>query len=137
MSAADDAVLTILRANLARVHDGHVTDSDDDEKTISAPLPYVVYFTTPGYPIGGRLGTVPRGRVQEFQVTGVGSTREQAMWAGDRAEAALDGTLVTVDGRNRRVRRDTDNPIVWRDPTWTRPDGGPLFNDVRRYTIHR
>ena len=41
-----DIILDVLRdVPHLDVYDGHVTDSDDDEKTISAPLPYAVYYS--------------------------------------------------------------------------------------------
>lgn len=132
MSAAD-AVLALLRAvpNL-NVHDGYVADSDESSKTISAPLPYVIVFFRAPSPINPRLGSNGR-RSIGFQVTGVGSTREQASWAAQKAEDALDWTLIDIDGRPRRIRRDNDEAWMTRDDVWTRPDGGPLFNDARRY----
>lgn len=137
-TAAHETVLAAIEAaaaGLFDVFDGYVKDSDENRHTISAPLPYVVYFGTPGYPINRRLGG-RSGRAVEFQVTAVGRTAEQARWAGQKVEDHLDGLAVTVDGRRCRIRRDElDNAFTSRDDTWTRPDGGPLFNDFRRYVI--
>lgn len=133
---ADDAAIALLKTTGIPVHDGHVKDSDESKKTISAPLPYHVYFAAPGYPINRRAGGTA-GRAQEFQVTSVGKTREQATWAGDLAEGVLDQALVSVDGRDLRITRMDDNSFTRRDDTWTRPDGGPLFTDVRRYVLAR
>lgn len=135
-SQVDAAVLALLRATILNVHDGHVTDSDESTKTISALLPYVVYYSTPGFPINARLGGT-RGRAQEFQVSYVGKTREQAVWAGEKAEAALDRKRVTVGGLSRIVRRTDDNLYVRRDDTWTRTDGGPLFFGALRFVVAR
>lgn len=135
-SAVDTAVLALLRAvpNL-NVWDGDVGDADEQEKTISAPLPYVVLYSTPGRPTNGRLGA-RRGRAAEFQVTFVGKTREQAKWAAEKVDAALDNAHITIAGRGRQIRRSDDISYVRRDDVWTRPDGGPLFTGPLRYVVH-
>ncbi|WP_426243689.1 hypothetical protein [Nocardioides sp. LHG3406-4] len=133
MSAADK-VLDLLRGTPIRVHDGHVMDSDNVAKTISAPLPYVVFFSTPGAPTGRRRMSGSAGRGQEFMVNAVGETREQASLTGDIAEAALDGKRIPL-GQRQYLHRADEDAFVRRDDTWTRPDGGPLFTDSRRYAI--
>lgn len=133
---ADAAIVALIEATGVNTHVGYVTDSDASTKTVSAPLPYAVYFGSPGSPINPRLGGT-RGRAQAMQVTCVGMTHEQAKWAGDKVEAALDGARVILDGRSRRISRSDESPFVRRDDDWTRPDGGPLFMDVRRYVVAR
>ena len=134
-SDVTDAVLAQLgTVQGVKVYDAHVTDSDNNAKTISAPLPYSVLWPTPGYPTNGRMGGSPL-RAQEVMVNSVGETREQAEWAGDASEAVLDGVWITVNGRLRRIARTDDDTFLRRDDTWTRPDGGPLFTDSRRYKI--
>lgn len=123
MSAVDDEVLTLLRAALTNVHDGHVKDSDGDAKTISAPLPYAIYYGKTATPIHPRVGGSGANRGNDVRVTCVGSTREQADWAADKVEAALHEAVVT--GRQMRLDERV-RPV--RDDTWTRPDGGPLFS---------
>lgn len=138
----DEAVLELLRAIATdaaplAVYDGDVTDADQDAKTISAPLPYVVFYTTPGYPITPRMSG-RRGRAVVFTVNSVGLSRSQAKWAGDQAEAALDGKRIVLDHRGalpRLIRRTDDNAFLRRDDTWTRPGGKPLFTDSRRFHI--
>lgn len=134
-SDTDALALALLRDAGLNVHDGYVRDSDENTKTISAPLPYVVYYTTPGRPIVPRTGGVARSRAVEFQVTAVGSTREQAQWARQKAEAALHGVSVEVNGRLRRISRTEDNVFIGRDDTWNRPDGGPLFMAPIRFVV--
>lgn len=128
----DNAVLALLRAvpNL-RVHDGDVTGADWDEKVIAAPLPYAIFFTTPGAPVTPRLSG-RNARTQTFTINSVGSTREQAVFIGDRTEAALQGVRIL---NGRRIGRTDDQPFVRRDDEWTRPGGAPLFTDSRRYSI--
>lgn len=138
MSAAEVSteVLTLLDAvpNL-NVWDGDVGDSDPTDMVITAELPYVVFYSTPGYPAeaGRRVGAVQRRRVVEFQVNGAGETREQAQWALSEAETALDGKVLDIAGARRRIRRTDDNLFVRKDPTWTRPGGAPLFFGVLRF----
>lgn len=139
MSAADDAaILDALAAvpNL-RVFDGYVTDSDEAEKTISAPLPYVVYYTLTDENVGDTLGAVTVGaRLHGFQINYVGATAEQARAVRDRVRGALDRAWVTMPAGDRLVRRDDDDSqAIRRDDAWTRPDGGPLFYGVDRYRV--
>lgn len=137
-NADDNVVLTLLRALSPglNVHDGHVTDSDGVAKTISAPLPYVVFYgasddDSPGDSLAGTSGA----RLTGFQLTFVGETREQAMLAGERALAALNRKMVTFAAGARFVRRTDDSLAVRRDDTWTRPGGQPLFFGADRYTV--
>lgn len=149
-SDVDDAVLELLAADarivlwegpatvvgdLVPLFDGHVEDSDEAEKTIGAPLPYLIFYSTPGRPTRPRVGRSSTMREVEFQVTGVGMDRWQAKWAADVAEGILDEATITPAGdRTRRIRRTDDSLYVARDDTWTRPDGGPLFMCPARYT---
>lgn len=121
--SVDSEVLALLRAALTNVHDGHVKDSDGVEKTISAPLPYAIYYGKSTNPINPRVGGSGSNRSNDVRVTCVGSTREQADWAADIAEGALHEARVI--GRQMRLDERT-RPV--RDDTWTRPDGGPLFS---------
>lgn len=139
LDASDKIVLVRDRStavgDLVPLYDGHVVDSDDVEKTISAPLPYLVLFTTPGAPTRARAGRTSTLRTVEFQITAVGEDRWQCLWAAELAESILDAKTVTPAGdRPRRVQRTPDNLFVARDDTWTRPDGGPLFMCPTRYT---
>lgn len=138
MSAADDAaILTVLRAvpNL-RVFDGYVTDSDESAKTISAPLPYVVYYTLDDdESVGDSLNATLGARLHRFQVTYVGETAEQARMVRDRQRTALNRVRVTMPAGDRLVRRDEDSLSIQRDDVWSRPDGGPLFYGADRYVV--
>ena len=137
MSAdVDTAVLALLRAALTgydtdRVHDGEVRGADWPERVISAPLPYVIFFTTPGYPTNPRM-CGRRGLAVEFTINSVGSTRAQAKFMGQRSQDAIDGKRIL---NARRIARTETNVPVRRDDEWTRPDGGPLFIDTRTYSI--
>ncbi|GAA1138364.1 hypothetical protein [Nocardioides aquiterrae] len=148
-NALADAVLDLLGADerivlvegpgtaigeLVPLYDGHVVDSDGVEKTISAPLPYLVLFTTPGAPVRARVGRTSTLRAVEFQITAVGGDRWQSLWAAELAESLLDAKTVTpADDRPRRIQRTPDNLFVARDDTWTRPGGKPLFMCPARY----
>lgn len=133
-SEVDAGVLALLKGSGMNYYDGWVTDSDESAKTISAPLPYAVYYSTPGRPVNGRPGG-RSGREYEFQVSYVGMTREQAVWAQEKIEATLDGVSITVAGRSRTIARTPDNQFIGRDDTWTRPDGRPLFYGALRFTV--
>lgn len=138
MTAADDAaILSALQAvpNL-RVFDGYVTDSDESAKTISAPLPYVVFYgfaddDAPGDTLARSLGA----HLVEFQITYVGATREQARLVGERALGALNRKWLTLPAGLRLVCRTDSGLGVRRDDVWTRPGGGPLFVGEDRYRV--
>lgn len=127
----DDALLALLRAvaNL-NVHDGYV-DVDETQKVISVPLPYVVFWSTPGYDNDARQDGRVAGRVVDFQITGVGGTREQAKWVLDQARGALSRKRLN----GSLIIRDDDNQFVRRDDDYTRPGGGPLFYGVDKYAV--
>lgn len=137
-NTVDSAVLTLLRAvpNL-NVYDGYVTDSDENEKTVSAPLPYVVFYATSAAPetesrsMAGAAGA----QTEEFQLSGVGSDRNQAKWALEKARQAVENVRLASVARTPVVRRSDDQFMVRRDDTWTRPDGKPLFFGADRYLL--
>lgn len=131
-----DVILTVLRsvANLD-VYDGHVTDSDGNAKTISAPLPYAVFYSLTRVPTGDSLAGSASARLQTFQVSFVGETRAQAELVSIDTRAALDRRFVQFVDREAFVRLNDDSLDATRDDTWTRPDGGPLFYGADRYDV--
>lgn len=145
MSAVSASVLALLDALSASieltpdswldVHDGRVTDSDQNTKTISARLPYVVYLDASAEPVNQRMGGLSD-RAYDVKVTCVGSTQQQADWAASRVEAALDGArvLTRAGGRPRQMLLDERRGAV-QDADWNRPDGGPLFSVALRFAV--
>lgn len=127
----DDSLLALLNAvpNL-NVYDGYV-DVDPTSKVIDVPLPYVVFYSTPGYDNDERLCGGVAGRVVEFQITGIGGTREQAKWALDQARAALSRQRLATS----LIQRLDDNAPVRREDAFTRPGGLPLFYGVDKYAV--
>lgn len=149
-SALDTAVLALLDASpkillwksksthigdLTALYDGRVEDADEKAMTIGAPLPYLVFHTTPGRPVRPRVGRASTMRTVEFQISAVGEDRQQAKWAAELAETVLDGQTVleAVGARPRRISRTADSPYVTKDETWTRPGGRPLYLVATRY----
>lgn len=129
--STDSDLLGLLEAvDSLNVYDGFV-NTDASVKVISVPLPYVVFYSSPGFDINERQNGGVGGRAVEFQITGVGGTREQAKWALDKARTAL--SRVRLDGA--LIRRSDDNQPVRRDDEFTRTGGGPLFYGVDRYTV--
>lgn len=110
------------------VYDGYV-DADETAKVIAMPLPYVVFYSTPGYDNDARQSGHVAGRVVEFSITAVGGTREQAKWMLDKARAVLSRKRLN----GNLIIRDDDNQYVRRDDDYTRPGGEPLFYGVDRY----
>ena len=137
MTRLDDATVLAVLAALTpamRVYDGDVPDSNADTKVISATLPYLVFYAMTDAPAtGDSLAGTSGAYLTEFQLTGVGDSREQAKFILERAKAALDRTRVVFPSGSRFVRRTDDNQWVRRDDTWTRPGGKPLFFGVDRY----
>lgn len=129
--SVDDDLLAMLRAvpNL-NVHDGFV-ETDEDEKVIAVPLPYVVFYSSPGYDNDERQSGAVGGRVLEFQLTGVGGTREQAKWALDRARLSLSRKRLN----GNLIRRDDSNDPIRRHDDYTRPGGAPIFYGIERYAV--
>jgi hypothetical protein len=126
---ADSDILALLKGAGLNVHDGYVK-ADETAKVISVALPYVVFYSSPGYDNDLRFFGAG-GRVLEFQVTAVGATREQAKWALDKARVALSRQRLG----DAVIRRSDDNAYVRRDDDYTRPGGGPLFYGVDRYGV--
>jgi len=132
----DDALLALLRGALPAtdVHDGYV-DADEAAKVIAVHLPYVVFYAGLGDDIDERLGGRNGGTVTDFQTTYVGSTREQARWAREKARTALSRKRVTVDGRESGLIKRVASSVIRRDDDFTRPGGGPLFYGVDQYEV--
>lgn len=112
------------------VYDGQV-EVDETAKVIAAPLPYVVFWGSPGYDRNERLSGQVGGRVKECRLTGVGETREQAQWILDRARDALSrkrlgGSLIRRTDSNGEIRRADD---------YTRPGGEPLYYGSDEYAV--
>lgn len=141
MSADDDllAMLAVAPLHLFvkgespspnTVFDGYV-DADETAKVISVPLPYVVFYSTPGYDNDERQSGEVAGRVVQFQITGVGMDRNQAKWVLEKARDALSRKRLN----DNLIIRDPENLHVRRDDTYTRPGGEPLFYGVDRYAV--
>ena len=136
MTAADSAVIlvTLNGVTSLRVHDGYVVGSNEDLNTISAPLPYVVFYPRSDEDEGETLAGSVTSSLNGFQITGVGSTREQAERVLERARGVLNRRRLQFPPGKRLVRR-VDGMGVRRDDVWTRPDGGPLFYAADQYTV--
>lgn len=130
MSTDDDVLALLAGVPFLTVYDGEV-DVDEAAKVITVELPYVVFWSTPGYDNDERFSGDIGGRVVEFQLTGVGESREQAKWVLEQARTVLSRQRL---GRGL-IHRTADNQTVRRDDNYTRPGGGPLFYGVDRYAV--
>lgn len=127
----DASLLALLKAvPHLNVYDGFVV-TDASAKVVSVPLPYVVFYSSPGYDNDERQCGGVGGRVVEFQITAVGESREQAKDALDKARSVLSRKRLN----GNLIRRSDDNQQVRRDDDFTRPGGGPLFYGVDRYAV--
>lgn len=137
LDPVDEALVALLTdpANL-RVHVGSVEDSDDQEKTISAPLPYVLYGSTLGVGQSQRLGGY-KGRVVPFTTTYTHDSLDGCKAIGLSVRDYLASSVVLIAGQRRRIHLDDPRSPVYvqKDPTWTRPGGLPLFFAVDRWNV--
>lgn len=104
---------------------------DTTTKVINLPLPYLVYVTSPGYDRDERFSGSVRGRVLDFQLTGVGQTATQAKWVLEEARKVLNrkrlnGSLIKRTPGNLPARADDD---------YTRTGGLPIFSGVDKYKV--
>lgn len=83
------ALVTLLAASI---------DAYLGESPAVHPARYVVLYPDPGTP-DGTLGDRHRWLLLEFQVTAVGTTVEQCLWAADTARTVLLTSVPTVSGR--------------------------------------
>jgi phosphoribosylamine-glycine ligase len=128
---SDAAVLEVLRAvPHLTVYDGYPT-ADEENKVILVDLPYIVFVPTTPRDRDVRFNAQAGGRVEEFRLTGVGETTEQAKAVLERARAVLNRRWIA----GGLCRRDVDSLPVDRDFTYNRPDGGPIFYGVDPYTL--
>lgn len=137
------AVLALLKAKRAEivavggifgVYDGYVSDSDESTKTISAPLPYCVFYPRAWYPAATSLAGPASAEVSEFRVGFSGGDRRQASWAGDHIMAALaDVRLTDVPGDP--VIRWSESMDPTTDPVWSRVGGGRLAYGFHEFSV--
>lgn len=129
--SADDELLAMLKTvPHLNVWDGDV-DADKTTKVIAVPLPYVAFYSTPGYDRDERAGGQVGGRVLEFDIHGVGENRAQAKAALDKARGVLSRKFLN----GNIIIRSAANLPVDKEPTYTRPGGAPLFFGVDRYSV--
>lgn len=136
LDPADIAITALLRdIENIDLHVGHVTDSDDSAKTVSAPVPYLLYSSGVGY--ASRRAGGWAGRTVPFTVTYTHGTFYGAKAVALATRDYLDGATVTIDGRVRRIRlQDPDeNVVVEHDREWSRPGGEALYFGMDRFWV--
>jgi hypothetical protein len=89
------------------------------------PNVYVVLYPEPGSAVRESLADLRTDFTAVFQITCVGGSMERALWAADKARAALSAPL-TVAGRATWRPEDLGGPPVQRDddtnpPSWFVP----------------
>ncbi len=114
-----DSVIGLLRG-------AGLTVGDAEAQNLTPP--YVVVYSLPGGRSYGTLANPHEDADIDYQVTCVGTTREQAEWLVDRATALLNGfsvanrsiTFVSLDGFPG-IRRDDDltPPVFFGTPRFT------------------
>jgi hypothetical protein len=134
MRDVDSAILALLEALPLTVYDGEVPADTTDTQVVTADIPYLVFYSDLGLDSRGRMGRRPTRRAVRFQVTYVGSTREQAKWAGERQRTALSGTRLTLPGHKAWVISIDTSLRVRPDDDVRTPDGRRLFYGADQYT---
>ena len=86
----------------------------------SPPDVYVVLYPEPGAAVRESLADARTDFTTTFQITCVGGSMERALWAADKARAALSAPL-TVVGRATWRPEDLGGPPVQRDDDTTPP----------------
>lgn len=116
------ALLALVRVNVP-CYDGKVGDNP--------AVPYTVLYAD--------LGTLERSSVDDasaffnmsFQITAVGSTRQQAGWAADKARVALVGAAPSVSGRTTSmIVQESSQPVIRDDDVVP-----PMFYAVATYRL--
>lgn len=124
----DTAVIALLKSQGLSVHVGSVSDADDNTKTISAPMPYVLYLPALDYVTSPRMGGWGA-RSKDFAVHFAATSSRGAENYGRAVRDYLRNATVTVTGKPRRIRMWNPDERLWvsDDPTWNRPDGGAIY----------
>lgn len=131
-SLMHDAVRAILAADLPStlvVHFGFAPTERDAQNRwiIKIPTPYAVMYPSVGDDDNPRLSG-HRTRLSVFwEITYVGITMEQTVWAGEQIHFALKDRRITLPGHQTWLCRLQESQRVRRDDESTRPDGKPLF----------
>lgn len=125
----DEQLLALLESMTFIVYDGYV-EVDETDKVITAPLPHAVFYSSTGEDTSRRLSGHVGGRIIDFQIMSIGSTREQAKWAADKSRDTLDRTPLNGSRIIHQVGQ-----VIRRDDDYTRPGGGPLFYGVDQYAV--
>ncbi len=94
--------------------------------------PFVVLYPSTGFGVPDSLADPVKDLEMDFQLTCVGSTVEQALWAADKARTAVDHITPTVSGRVCwPIWSDEAPPPVRRD-TAVNP---PMFVAISRWCL--
>ena len=104
---ADAVVALLTAAGLATT----LGEAADDTAT-----PFAVVYPTAGLEVPESLGLPIADMLIDFQVTCVGESAEQALWAADKARTALNRVIPTVAGR-----------VCW--PIWADEQPQPIRRD--------
>lgn len=122
------ALGALLKAALPTTHDVYVGKVDKSDEDIT--YPYAVLWTPPAWRGVDSLAGYSAGTVStRAQITGVGTTHDEALSVLDRCSAALHGVTPSISGRTcGQVRMTDDRPApVALDPTTKTRDGHDVY----------
>ncbi len=135
MNVVDTALLALLVATGVDINDNFV-DADNSTAVVTYPVPYIVYMSSIGDDHMPRMSGHYGQRSVYFSLMYVGSTREQAKAAGEKARAALRRKRVTGAGiRSSGLIQLDESQRVRRDDDAIHADGHPLFYGVDLYSV--
>jgi hypothetical protein len=131
-SLMHEEVQAILKEDLPAtltVHPGLAPTKRDalNRWVIEVPLPYAVYYGSVGDDDNRRLSGHKARLSVFFEITYVGISMEQAIWAGEQIHFALKDRRITLAGHKTWLCGLQESQRVRRDDESTRPDGKPLF----------
>jgi hypothetical protein len=129
MTTAADLLALLEAVPNLNVHDGSV-DVDETAKVIATPTPYVVFYGSPGRDNSSRFDGKAGGRVVEFQLSGVGVSREQVEGVLNKARAAINRTRL-----NGSLIKLAVSSMIRRDDDYTTPGNEPLFYGADQYDV--
>jgi hypothetical protein len=131
-SLMHEAVLAALEEDLPStltIHFGLAPTQRDELNRwiIEVPTPYGVMYPSVGDDDNRRLSG-HKARLSVFwEITYVGITMEQTIWAGEQIVFALKDRRITLAGHKTWLVGLQESQRVRRDDESTRPDGKPLF----------
>jgi hypothetical protein len=105
------------------------------KETVTYDVPFATYASAVGDDDNTRLTGRKVRRSVPFYLIYVGSTREQAKWAGERLRLKLQRHRLVIPGTRVWPIQLEESQRVRRDDNVMRPDGSPLYYGTDAYAV--